>query len=287
MKVAFFTSGGRLGAGHLVRAIAIGRGLRRAGFAGEYRIFGPRPAFPTVEAANLEVVDVHAESLKDPAAAAGTDLAAALARFAPDLILVDVFWAPVHFVLPGLRCECWLLIRSCPRRWLARTRHVAFDPRQFARIIGIEAFANPIVREFIDPVVVCNPDECRPRSALRERLGFPPGRRLVMVVQAGRRGECEKLCEGFAPDEIVTSNLYEPGALFPIAEWLPGADAIVCGAGYNAFWESRWLGYYERTRFTAFDRDIDDQAWRLRAGPTHVMRENGADVLARWIVGRV
>lgn len=66
---------------------------------------------------------------------------------------------------------------------------------------------------------------------------------------------------------------------------LSDADLIFAGAGFNAYWESKWLGWFERTRFTAFPRPIDDQAWRLRACADYWPKENGADQIARWIVG--
>jgi hypothetical protein len=61
---------------------------------------------------------------------------------------------------------------------------------------------------------------------------------------------------------------------------------VATGAGYNSFWEARWLGYADRTTFTAFARPIDDQVWRVRECGAHTMRENGADALARAILGR-
>jgi hypothetical protein len=138
-------------------------------------------------------------------------------------------------------------------------------------------------REAVDPVVICNPDECRPPGALRERLGVPAGRRLSVVLQAGRRGESEQL-QRLAGEGAAVLDLFDPEAPFPAAEWLGGADRIVAGAGYNAFWESRWLGYHERTEWMPFPRSIDDQALRLELGRATRPRENGADVLARWIL---
>ena len=73
-------------------------------------------------------------------------------------------------------------------------------------------------------------------------------------------------------------------SVLPAAEWLGGADRVVCGGGYNAYWEARWLGYAERSTFVPFRRSIDDQASRLAMFRDHFPRENGADELARWIL---
>ena len=50
----------------------------------------------------------------------------------------------------------------------------------------------------------------------------------------------------------------------------------------NSVWEARWLGYAERTTFVPFPRGNDDQAARI-AGRVP-MTENGADVLAGWML---
>lgn len=47
-----------------------------------------------------------------------------------------------------------------------------------------------------------------------------------------------------------------------------------------------WLGLSARTDLQAFRRRIDDQTPRMRLAKDHVMRENGADTLVRWLAGR-
>ncbi len=287
MKVAYFTAG-TVGAGHLVRGLAIGRALRRAGFAGEYRMFGPRLPFAAAAGrGDYTVVDALSDrTLRDRGLAQTSGLAQELQRFAPDLLVVDLFWAPLRWVLPHLDCEAWLLLRICPPQWLIGPPPMPFEASQFARLIGIEPAAVPAILhgiDRIDPIVVCNPDECRPREALRERFGVPPERALVVALHAGERGESAALA-GSAGDDVVVLDLFTPDAPFPAAEWLPGADRVVSGGGYNAFWEAHWLGYAERTEWIPFRRAIDDQALRVETCNDTVPHENGADTLARWIL---
>lgn len=284
MRVAFFTAG-TIGAGHLVKSLSIERALGRAGFRGDYRCFGPALPFEAAhDRPNYEVVEISTERvLRHRHLAQISALARRLAEFDPDLILVDMFWAPLLRVLPGLACEAWLLLRICPPLWLFGSRETRFDARQYTRIIAVEPMPERGAREAIDPLVVCNPDECRPPGALRAHFAHPPERPLVVVSHAGERREAEVL-EALAGPQAHTLNLFEPGALFPAAEWLPGADRIVSGAGYNAFWEAHWLGYAQRTTWAPFPRPIDDQAMRSAGVPGYAPRENGADTLARWIL---
>src|SRR5262249_37050341 len=148
----------------------------------------------------------------------------------------------------------------------------------YARVIGIEPIAPKESREHVDPVVVCNPDECHPAHALREHYGVPEGAPISFVVQAGLPGEGAELVrderERAAGFDVVAAHLHGEAPLFPVAPYLPGADRIVGGAGYNLFWETRWLGLEARTELHPFRRAADDQTPRLRA-PPHVWRENG------------
>lgn len=284
MRVAFFT-GGTAGAGHLVRGLAIRRALRRAGFRGSYRMFGPRQPFAAGRDDDWQVVDVPEDLLRSPDRAKETELAERLRSFAPDVLVVDMFWAPLRHVLPIPGCEAWLLLRSFPRAWLVGPPGLPFDASQYARIVAIEPVTADAVTHTIDPVVIANPDECRPAGALRRKLGAPSGRKLVAVMHAGLRGEHRSFTPALMPGEmLVTFDLHDESATFPIAEWLGDCDRIHCAAGYNSFWEAHWLRYAERTTFFPFARRNDDQRWRVSRCAGHRMSSNGADTLASWIV---
>ena len=195
MKIAYLTAG-NVGGGHFVRGLAIERGLRRAGFAGGYRMFGPRLDFPLARRCETyEEVPILREgvALQHPQLAQTSTLAVRLREYRPDLLLVDLFWAAVRWVLPLPECEAWLLVRSCPAAWLQGTPQLPFAQRQFRRILGIEPLTYPVLTEVIDPIVIANRDECRPAGALRESYEVPAGRPLTVVVQGGEPGEAAAL----------------------------------------------------------------------------------------------
>jgi hypothetical protein len=289
VRVAYFTAG-TIGAGHHVRGVAIGRGLARVtGEEVEYRTFGPAlPCAGGRRFIHCEVPVSRAE-LEDPTRAPEGLLARAIGDYRPDVLLIDMFWAPLCFVLPALAslgCEAWLLLRKCPSAWFGGpSAAMQFEASRYARILAIEPnLGTGPWAETIEPIVVANADECRPKTALRAHFDVPDGVRLDVVVHAGRPGERAELRGAGAEARVL--DLFDESSLFPAAEWLGGADRIATGAGYNSFWEAQWLRYAERTTFTPFARPIDDQGWRIRACSAHAMRENGADALARALVGR-
>jgi hypothetical protein len=300
MRIAYFTAG-TVGAGHFVRGLAVGRGLRRAGLAGEYRMFGPRLPFPAArrrtpedgEYGEYTEVEVDSDpALRQRHLAQVSGLARALAGFAPDLLLVDLFWAPLYWILPALACPAWLLLRRCPAIWLEGPPGLPFQRGQYERVLAIEPLAQSVLDgdridpiDPIDPIVVADPADIQTPAAVRERWGVPAGEELVVVAHAGQTGELEVLRQAAGTSAHVVFDLFDPAAPFPAAPWLAGADRVVSGLGYNAFWEARWLGFAGRTLFVPFRRSIDDQGGRLAANGGYVMRENGADTLARMILG--
>lgn len=286
MKIAYVTAG-TIGAGHLVRGCALGRALHRRGFAGSYKIFAPPTVFQSRwKQEGYESVEIRQEDLiGDRQRAQDSALGRQLLSFSPDLLLVDMFWVLLSQLLPLLKCEAWLLVRCCPPSWLRELLGVRFQPEDYARIIGIEPVTNGTANESVAPIVIANPQDSRPTGALRKHLGVNDGPDLNVVVHAGERGEIHLLRE-MAGDGVWSElSLFSPNSPFPIAPWLCEATRIVAAAGYNSYWEARWLGYSSRTSFVPLQRPIDDQRRRLWSSAGYQMRENGADVLARWIIG--
>ncbi|MEX1364041.1 MAG: hypothetical protein AB1Z98_13010 [Nannocystaceae bacterium] len=292
-RVAYFTAG-TVGAGHVVRGEAVRRGLRRAGFDGAFRAFVPPSPFALGPADEREEVIVKGDPrLADPAHAARSALGQRLQGFAPDLLVVDMFWAPVRHLLAHLRCPAWLLVRACPPVWLQGQGEVRFDAGAWDRIIEIEPLGLPAATHALDPLVVVDPDELEPASALRERVGAPADRPLTVISHAGKPGELQTLRRVAARGTdasasplpfTVELDLHRDG-LFPAARWLAGADRIVAGAGYNTFWEAQWLGWVDRSTFVPFERGIDRQRLRMEILGATRPRENGANTLASWIMG--
>lgn len=216
-------------------------------------------------------------------------LARALADFDPDLFLVDHFWVGVHHLVPQLKCPSWLIVHTVPRVWFNGPPKMPFERTRYARVIGTEPMEHHRLDDMVSPVVIVNPDECHPPSALRALFDVPEDKRLVLLAHTGLKqgrevGELEADLR-LAPDEVLVSmSMHRDKAIFPLAPYLPGADRIIGGGGYNFFWETQWLGLGARTRYQPFHRTPDNQRWRMRHLQGHTMLENGADQLARQMM---
>jgi hypothetical protein len=257
-------------------------------------MFGPSLPFAIARRPSYRTVPIESAELLDAKTASASAAAQTLIAYAPDVLLVDLFWAPLVHILPLLGCPAWLLLRKVPPVWFVGPPGIPFPASAFARIIAIEPGGAERATETIDPLVVANPDEVRPPGALREALRVREGQPLEIVHQVGNPGELAALtAQAGAGARTFTlgreQETEDEGAgsdhFFPLCEWLQGADRIVSAAGYNSFWEAHWLGYAGRTTFVTLRRPIDDQAWRVRTCSGVVPARNGADVLARQLLG--
>lgn len=280
MRVAYVTAG-TVGFGDTAKGISLRRALARRNSSVDLRVFAPQSQFPVTQSQGVVVVDVDAAALLDPGRALGSNLGAAVAAFAPDLVVLGQFWAPVHHLIAAWGAPAWLLLRAAPAQWTQGFPGMPFDPKRFARIVAIEPVELAHVRERIDPIVLANADDAGPLlpTPLSSRAALG-----VVAVHAGLPGELEQLVAR-SPKPVTTRfDLRDQSAPFPVCLLLAAdAEHVVCGAGYNSYWEARWLHYASRTTFVPFARNIDDQAWRVTACADFVPKENGADVLARWI----
>jgi len=233
MRIAFFTAT-MGGAGHLVHALAVERGLRRQGFEGVFRVVGPEVPYPVEHGLDYVVGTVPRAAFRAAEAALATAAARELLAFDPDVLLVDMFWAPLTHVLPALRGEAWLLLHTVPRSWLRGPLKNRFQPELFARVLATEPMRHHPELDAIPPVVVCNPDEQQPVMALKQHLGVPLDQHLTLVAQTGMPGELERLAEQAKEQGSVVCSLSlrQPGAL-RTASWVgPGT---ICG-GRRAGW---------------------------------------------------
>ncbi len=184
-------------------------------------------------------------------------------------------------VLPGLGAPAVLLLRKAPSSWVKGPPQAPFQPRRYHRIFEIEPVGFDVDgAEALPPAVVTKPDELLDRQSARAALGIDDDGPCTLVFQAGLPDETRALL-GLVPAgsraHVITAT--DENAPFPMAHLLRAGDACVTGAGYNAVWESVWLGTQKTTKFQVFPRRIDDQAWRMGAVGSVQMRENGGDVL--------
>ncbi len=82
--------------------------------------------------------------------------------------------------------------------------------------------------------------------------------------------------------KMVYSTNYQ-GGLFPAVDYFNAFEMLICGAGYNAFWEAVY--FQKEAIFVPQQRRFENQAWRVAECQDYQFTRNGADELVEMILG--
>ncbi|MBN2159956.1 MAG: hypothetical protein JW807_11220 [Spirochaetes bacterium] len=80
---------------------------------------------------------------------------------------------------------------------------------------------------------------------------------------------------------VYTTN-YQ-GGIFPVVDYFNAFDLLICAAGYNQFWESKYFG--KKAIFETIKGNFSSQEKRIKMGRRFKFDINGADQLVDIILG--
>ena len=286
MKIRFVSLGH--GAGHLMRGIAIHNAIQRKGLQADYRMVGVNRVHPSITAScPFEAVEIVPSRFETEPCE--TTLYKRLTEEALDLVIVDHAWAWTRKILRDMDCCKILLLRQISAAFLRlrfENRVIEYTPDIFDQVYLIEPFKSPVKGRRIPPVVVRNPDEILSREAARSRLRVPDNRPCAVIAHVGSSSNemaaVNRLFDSLPEKERyyrMACSGYADNPVFPLSDYYNGIDLMVCGAGYNTFWETRYFN--KKAVYLPFRRAEEDQRLRIRDCAGYQMRENGADVLVQ------
>ena len=258
------------GAGHITRALALGRAAAKRGVRVTILSNSEHGAWiQRACAAPLRFVLLDAMA-REPTVWAVEQV---LARESFDRLVVDTFArglaGELVARLPSLAVPKVLVHRDLDERYVADC-----DLRASLRhyqLVLLPGERGPLADApgalYTAPWTVRDRGELLTRSEARKCWGFgdEPG---VVVVGGGKRDEhasWRRLAEELRDElrGVATVRLALAGeAHWPLVEWLPGADLIIGGGGYNLVSEARLVGVPLLAR--ALPRRYDPQRRRLR-----------------------
>lgn len=296
LRVLLFANDG-LGAGHVARALAIARALRRKVDLVELLLATTSEAHALLAAEPIAAVGWPApwkarrsgwsdELRRDVAARV---VGASIRGFRPHLLVTDTFPSGPHGELAGL-------VRRVPRRALirrsVRPKCAAETPAaagladyDMAIVPGdpggddcAEALPMPIAR--VPPITLFEANEGMPRDEARARLGLTKDARVILVcsggggdadaaAQAARAAEAIARMPGETVPALAVGPLGQSRATpagirrveaTPLQPWLAAFDGAIAPAGYNLAHELAKAGV--PLALFAMPRPFDDQAAR-------------------------
>ena len=286
MRVVFFTFG--MGSGDLVFGASLYFAFRRAGADIDFTAL-TNCEFSGIVEPFFEHVHVQPEPEKLLRTDHDTSLFYAIEGLSPDVLIVSGIWLPLYRILADLPGRKVFITRMAPEGWFhvpLPDGSIDFDPSAYDLAFTIEPGFSLPGAQAVEPMIVRNHDEVLRREDARDAFRVPVGKKLCVIAHNGYAGELETLIEAYgAPGSeyhVVTATNAAERDLFPLAEYASAIDLLIGGAGYNIFYETR---YFEiESILCPFERNADDQAWRLATNSEYRFDENGADTIARRVL---
>jgi hypothetical protein len=164
---------------------------------------------------------------------------------------------------------------------------LAFRQQDYDLALSIEPFPTSQPLRQINPIILRNRDEILPRQRALAELDLADEGHHCLFAFNGKPGEFEnvKKMYSYLGDEgyqMVYSTNYQ-GGLFPAVDYFNAFEVLICGAGYNAFWEAVY--FQKESIFVPQQRRFENQSWRVDECQDYVFERNGADELVELILG--
>ncbi len=291
MKILYYTSAVS-GTGRLVFGISIGNALRRNGISCEYSILSSSPYGHLAGDIPHREIPIESEEQLSPGNWEKSHLYNALREINPDILLVNHCWFTLYHFMDQLPCKKIYLSDQVIDAFFKIPLpggDMVFNPRQYDQAFRIEPFNCPFEMELINPLIIRNRDEIFSREEALQRLGLKDKPPVAFYGFTGNPGDHERHWKKYSylkeeGYQLISSTSYQ-GGLFPIADYYNAFDLMICGAGYNQFWE---VIYFDKEAvFEVSPMHFSKQYRRVRECQEYTFSENGADRLVRVITREI
>ena len=289
MNILYYTSG-VTGSGRIVQGISICNGLKRKGVDCKYSILHNSRMGVLAEHAGVDHLEIPFEDeiRLSPDHYADSELYRAIISFKPDVLLVDISWFMIHSFIDNLPCKKIFLSRQLPERVFTvplPEGPVVFNPDNYDFLVKTEPFDAPFDMIPVNPIIIRDRTEILSRHEALAELGMDGSKQVCMFAFNGNPGDFDRIKKTYSylEDEgytmIYTTNY--AGGLFPAVDYFNAVDLLICGAGYNSFWEAV---YFEKDAvFVPIPTRFEDQFKRVNDNSGYSFDDNGADQLAEMI----
>jgi hypothetical protein len=153
--------------------------------------------------------------------------------------------------------------------------------------LAIEPFQSSISMENINPLIIRNKDEIYDKTTALKKLNIIGQNSVCLISVNANREQIQNLNDKYSYikdqgyDLVNTSNM-AGGGIFPVVDYFNAFDMIICGAGYNQFWEA--IYFNKEAVFEPIQGVFGDQHLRVQNCQEYYFKENGADQLVDIIM---
>jgi hypothetical protein len=289
LKILFYTSG-TTGSGRVIKGISIGNALRRKNISAEYTILHHSDFVVPWNDFQFTKIPLEEDNRHSARNFSSSVLYKTLNDLQPDILLVDLLWFPFRHFISELHCKKIFLFSQVDDSFFSlplAEGTVSFKPGDFDRVISIEPLPSDIPMIKINPLIIRNRDEILPREEALSKLNLNSNENNCLFAFNGAPGEFEEIKKRYSYLEaegwsMVYSTNYK-GGLFPAVDYFNAFDLLICGAGYNAFWEA--IYFDKEAIIVPCPRRFENQQKRIELCQEYYFDENGADQLADIMMG--
>ena len=292
MKILYYTAG-LTGSGNIVTGISIHNGFKRRGLDPEFLILSSSPVSAELsERAGLDHREIPYEDETQLTGAnyASSSLFRSITSFQPDVLIVMLHWFTLQRFIAELSCRKVFLCRQVADGFFdfsTTSQRIVFQPEDYDLLLATEPWDPPFPMQPINPIVIRNREEILSRPEALKRLKLPDGCPCCLFTFTGAAEDVAGVKQMFAylgeeGYRMVYGSDY-PAGLFPVVDYYLAFDYLICGAGYNSFWEAVY--FQKEAYFIPRPRHFEDQYRRVAECQEYEFDQNGADQLVELLAG--
>lgn len=288
MNILYYTSG-ITGSGRIVRGISIGNALKRNGIDCSYTILSSSSfAFMAYDFNHIEIPPEKIDSFSNNNYESSI-LYRTLLDLKPDILLVDLLWFPLSNFINKLSYKRIFLCRQVDDRFFSIPSpdgQLNFQVEDYDQVLAIEPLKSSIKMKSINPIIIKNKNEIFSRKEAAAELNLDGEDRVCLLAYNGHPGDFERVKKTYSYLEdqgyqMVCTTNYEKG-IFPVVDYFNAFDLIVCGAGYNSFWET--IYFKKEAIIIPTPTRFENQKQRIQECKEYSFNKNGADQLTDIIM---
>ncbi|MDY6934606.1 MAG: hypothetical protein SVZ03_10355 [Spirochaetota bacterium] len=287
MKIVYYTSG-LTGWGRVVIGISIGNALKRRGIADEYTILSnSSPPFIADYYRHIEIPLEDEEALSEKNCHTSI-LYRTMMEINPDVMLFDLIWFTTYHFIREFPCKKIFLCHQVSDVFFSMhlpDKELIFNPAHYDRVLAIEPFMSAIKMDSINPIVIRNREEILTKRDALERLNITGDEKVCLFSFNSDTDEFDRIKEKYSYLKDYYKMIYTfdyTDGLFPEVDYFNAIDFIICGGGYNQFWEAVYFN--KEAVFEAVPLVFESHSRRIRECQEYYFEENGADQLVEIIV---
>jgi hypothetical protein len=289
LRIIYYTTG-IVGSGRLVRGIAIGNALKRKKINCDFILINSSSFAHLCDLLDIQHIEIPIENANQLSRSNFADsiLYKTITGLNPDILIIDMLWFSLYYFIEELKCKKIFICNYVIEKFFSMelpSDKLEINPRHYDLLLSIEPFKCSVPMKPINPILLRNRDEIYTRKEAIDKLNLDKSKDACLYAFNNHPGDFDKYKKKYSYLEDVYQMIYTTnykGGLFPVIDYFNAFDYIVCGAGYNMFWEV--IYFNKEAAFENFPLKFSNTEYRIDNCQEFYFEKNGGDQLVDIIM---